>query len=120
MSIKTVKIISFGMIILVHANVLNAQNDVYIINDKDGYTNIRKEPNTKSQIVGKVCKYQVFFSIHDFCGSELFATENWEPVSSEGNPDGFIYLKKMIIGYVAYSYYLCGINNPYTHLYEFT
>ena len=68
----------------------------FIIMDKDGYTNIREQPNTKSKIIGKVYKYQLFFSIDDLCGSNMFATDQWEPICSVGNPDGYIYRKNIL------------------------
>jgi len=69
----------------------------FIIIDKDGYTNIREKPDANSKIVGKINKYQLFFSIDgDFCGSGMFATDNWEPIESDGNPNGYIYKKNIL------------------------
>jgi hypothetical protein len=69
---------------------MNAQLP-YIIIDKDGYTNIREQPNSKSRIVGKIQKYQIFFS-SEICGDS--ATTNWEPIIS-CNIHGYIYRKNI-------------------------
>jgi len=79
--------------LLIHA--VSAQFVAYIINDKDGYTNIREKPNAKSQIVGKVQKYQVF-SIDDSCGDEIYPMDKWEGVQSYGNPNGYIFRKNIL------------------------
>jgi hypothetical protein len=77
--------------------VLNEQHDAYIINDRDGFTNIRKEPDASSQIVGKVYKHQLFWSIgNDYCGSGMFSTDNREAVESYENPNGYIYRKNIL------------------------
>jgi len=90
---KTNKLL-ISTIIIINAGMLNAQY-AYIINDKDGYTNIRKKPNAKSQIVGKAYKYEVFFSIDNFCENELFSSGNWIIVSTNEG-DGYIYEKNIL------------------------
>ena len=61
----------------------------YIINDKDGWTNLRKEPNAKSNIVGKVLKHQVFSEVPD-CGDGA-PTGNWQAVDVVGVGSGYIF-----------------------------
>lgn len=82
-------ILSFG------AN-LQAQ---YITIDKDGYTNIRKQPNAQSGIVGKVYKYQVFYAAKDIpCSDGEFMDDssNWLQITTDMNTAaGYIY-KKMV------------------------
>jgi hypothetical protein len=60
----------------------------FIIIDKDGYTNIRKEPNGKSEIVGKVYKYQLLFlnSSYDEYEQKIivnYADSAWIPVYND-------------------------------------
>jgi hypothetical protein len=78
-------------------NNLSAQHCVpFITLDPDGYTNIRKEPNSKSEIVGKVCQYQVFvFTVE--CDDDLsnYDTSNWIPVSTN-KQSGYIYRKNLL------------------------
>lgn len=69
----------------------------YITLDKDGYTNIRKEPGARSDIVGRVQKYQVFYFAGDIpCSDETVTDdfENWLPVTIDmENTTGYIYKK---------------------------
>jgi hypothetical protein len=78
-------------------NSLNAQQCVpFITLDPDGYTNIRKEPNSKSQIVTKVYQYQVFvFTVE--CDDDLsnYDESNWIPVSTN-KQSGYIYKKNLL------------------------
>ena len=62
----------------------------FIINDKDGWTNLRKEPNAKSNIVGKIHKHQVFFETID-CGGDNATTGNWQAVDVKGVGSGYIF-----------------------------
>ena len=76
---------------------LNAQ---YISTDKGGYTNVRKEPNSKSEIVEKVVKYQVFYSAEDIPCYDLhdpnIRVGNWLQVSTDMlNGTGYIYIKNI-------------------------
>ena len=88
--------IVFISIQMLFTGVLNAQFTAYIINDKDGYTNIRKEPNVRSQIIGKVFEHEVFFGIPNDCSWGTEATENWEAITSSKNPDGYIFRKNIL------------------------
>jgi hypothetical protein len=73
----------------VNAQCYNAGTP-FIIVDKDGYTNVREYPDGSSKIVGKVYKYQVFFSLDNECKVESYATDKWEPITY-GSGDGYIY-----------------------------
>lgn len=64
-----------------------------LINDKDGFVNIRKESNAKSKIVGKLSLNELFFySPNSF--------ENWWPVFRNDNssvkPIGYIHKSRII------------------------
>jgi hypothetical protein len=63
----------------------------FIINDSDGWTNIRQEMNSQSQIVGKVYDYEVFF----FTGSNLSGYSNWIPVIA-GQKRGYMHRKLIL------------------------
>jgi hypothetical protein len=89
------KIVTILLLFILSVNTLKAQCP-YIIVDKDGYTNVREQPNSKSKIIGKIYKYQIFFSIDDFCGSGMFSTDTWEAILSDKNPDGYIYKKNIL------------------------
>lgn len=82
------------------SSMVTAKIDPYIpfvIVDKDGYTNIREQPNANSKIIGKIHKYQLFFSIDgNFCESGMYATDHWEAIESDGNPNGYIYKKNIL------------------------
>ena len=39
----------------------------YIINDPDGYLNVREKPTANSRIVDKIEQYEVFFDARYFC-----------------------------------------------------
>jgi hypothetical protein len=75
----------------------------YITIDPDGYTNVREQPNASSKIVGKVYQYEVFFSVDDYCGNDMYATENWMPIDKWEPIDG-----KNVSGYM-YSKYMFDI-----------
>jgi hypothetical protein len=72
----------------------------FIINDKDGYTNIRKEPNGKSEIVGKVIKYELFTSMEGCEDIEISpASVPWLFVCDNNNVCGYIYKKNIMLVY---------------------
>lgn len=76
---------------------INAQ---YITIDKDGYTNIRKEPNTKSDIVETVKKYQVFYTVQDIPCSPVDYESNdygdWLAITTDMDTmAGYIYKKNL-------------------------
>ena len=73
----------------------HAFDDVYVITDKDGYTNVREKPDARSGILGKVYKYQIFFSLVGYCENELPETEKWEPIIV-GSIEGYIYKRNRI------------------------
>jgi hypothetical protein len=65
-----------------------------IINDKDGYTNVRGEPNAQSKIVGKIKEGELF---HCF-GDE--SHKDWFSVSFNGNNGFWGYVHKSRITFV--------------------
>ena len=66
------------------ANISLAQQR-YIgqINDPDGYTNIRKSPNSKAEIIGKLLKNEYFFYTEN--------SSDWYEVSTQRKVQGFVY-----------------------------
>jgi hypothetical protein len=66
----------------------------YITIDPDGYTNVREQPNASSKIVGKVYKYEIFFSVDDYCGNNRYTTGNWVPIDGD-TVSGYMYYKYM-------------------------
>jgi len=79
----------------INAYVLNGQGVPYITIDPDGWTNIRKEPDARSEILGRAYKNQIFFSIHDHCGNDMFSTDSWEPVAAYGSRAGYIFKRNI-------------------------
>lgn len=49
---------------------------LFIINDKDGYTNVREEPNQNSKIIGKIIENQVF-AIDSYVQDEENKSNDW-------------------------------------------
>jgi hypothetical protein len=74
---------------------LYAYDKVYVITDKDGYTNVREKPDARSKILGQVHKYQIFFSLVGYCENELPETEKWEPITRD-TLEGYIYKRNII------------------------
>ena len=70
------------------ANISLAQQR-YIgqINDPDGYTNIRKSPNSKAEIIGKLLKNEYFFYTENPSG--------WYKVSTERKVQGFVHKSRI-------------------------
>jgi hypothetical protein len=78
---------------------LNAQfNLPFIINDEDGYTNLREQPNGKSKIVGKVNKFQVFLAFGEPCEDNpgYDPKNNWVYVKTD-DIKGYIYSKNIMM-----------------------
>ena len=48
------------IIIFSFLNLFTQAQDCAIINDKDGFVNVRKEPNSKSEIIGKLYNKDIF------------------------------------------------------------
>jgi hypothetical protein len=69
----------------------------FITIDPDGYTNIREQPNTKSKIVGKVYKYQMFSFLGKECDDYLenHWADSWLYVFND-KVKGYIYQKKIL------------------------
>ena len=70
------------------ANISLAQQR-YIgqINDPDGYTNIRKSPNSKAEIIGKLLKNEYFFYTENPSG--------WYEVSTQHKVQGFVHKSRI-------------------------
>ena len=70
------------------ANISLAQQR-YIgqINDPDGYTNIRKSPNSKAEIIGKLLKNEYFFYTENPSG--------WYEVSTQRKVQGFVHKSRI-------------------------
>lgn len=70
------------------ANISLAQQR-YIgqINDPDGYTNIRKSPNSKAEIIGKLPKNEYFFYTENPSG--------WYEVSTQRKVQGFVHKSRI-------------------------
>ncbi|MCL2261081.1 MAG: hypothetical protein FWC15_06995 [Fibromonadales bacterium] len=70
----------------------------YIINDKDGWTNMRKGPNAKASVVGKVYKHQVFLPQRgcddEMDGEPVIYDDNWLAVDVGSDA------KKRLKGYI--------------------
>ena len=60
-----------------------------IINDKDGFTNIRKEANASSKIVGKFVTNELFFY------TPVSGTDWWPVYKNLTTPMGYIYKSKI-------------------------
>jgi len=73
----------------------------YVIVDPDGYTNVRKHPNAKSEILGKLSLYHIFDTPDNSCmyGGGVFPDENsnWMPILIDENSDlvGYVYKKNI-------------------------
>ncbi|WP_304347577.1 SH3 domain-containing protein [Capnocytophaga leadbetteri] len=70
------------------ANISLAQQR-YIgqINDPDGYTNIRKAPNSKAEIIGKLLKNEYFFYTEN--------PSSWYEVSTQRKVQGFVHKSRV-------------------------
>ena len=70
------------------ANISLAQQR-YIgqINDPDGYTNIRKSPNSKAEIIGKLLKNEYFFYTEN--------PSDWYKVSTQRKVQGFVHKSRI-------------------------
>ena len=70
------------------ANISLAQQR-YIgqINDPDGYTNIRKSPNSKAEIIGKLLKNEYFFYTEN--------PSSWYEVSTQHKVQGFVHKSRI-------------------------
>jgi len=86
---RKISILAMLAVVLLLPTVTHSQ---YIINDKDGWTNLRKESNAKSKIVGKVLKHHVFSEINE-CDEDYpgFPTGNWLAVSVNDVGIGYIF-----------------------------
>ena len=83
--------------VLLSVTLTNAQYPyLYIINDPDGYLNIREQPTVNSRVIDRIERYEIFFDARYFAGNdELYYNNypsNWIPVCKEYNaPIGYVY-----------------------------
>ena len=86
--------------LLLFFTLINVQSEdyySYIINDPDGYLNIREKPTASSQIVDRIEQYEIFFDVRYFCGGDdempnNYYLSNWIPVCKEWGPlIGYVY-----------------------------
>lgn len=82
------RILFFSFLFLTENLFAQTKDKIGQINDPDGYTNIRKEANTKSQIIGKILKNDYFF-YEDY-------NSNWCKVSTQDNKKGFVHKSRII------------------------
>jgi Bacterial SH3 domain len=68
-----------ALLILIFTQNLFAQNTegygFAIIDDKDGFTNVREEPNVKSKIIGKIKEGELFFCFSNEKHKDWFAVD---------------------------------------------
>ncbi|MCD9854889.1 hypothetical protein LUD75_09245 [Epilithonimonas sp. JDS] len=69
---------------LLFAEVYQAQ--LFIINDKDGFTNVRQKADQNSKIIGKIMEGQAF-AIDSFVEDEENKSKNWTAVQLPTNVD---------------------------------
>jgi hypothetical protein len=62
--------------------------DIAIINDKDGYTNVRENTSTQSKIIGKKIENDVFYCI-------ISKDSDWYEVSLESGTMGYIHKSRI-------------------------
>jgi len=82
--------------LLLFATITNAQEHFYIINDPDGYLNIREQPTVNSRIIDRIEQYEIFFDARYFVGNDELRHNNypanWMPVRKKYNaPIGYVY-----------------------------
>lgn len=91
----------FSFLLLLSMMFANGYSQVYVTVDPDGYTNIRKRPSAKSEIMTTVSKYDIFYDANSACLTrpiEHDTNPNWMPVhisDDEGEGYGFIYRKNI-------------------------
>jgi hypothetical protein len=83
------------LLILIFTQHLFAQNTegygFAIIDDKDGFTNIREEPNMKSKIVGNVKEGELFFCFSNEKHKDWFAVD----VKNNYNLSGYVHKSRI-------------------------
>ncbi|MFD0992994.1 SH3 domain-containing protein [Tenacibaculum geojense] len=67
---------------------LSNDNLIGLINDPDGYTNIRSNPNSKSDVVGKIFKGSYFHYNED-------VNNNWYPVTTQTGLKGYVHKSRI-------------------------
>ena len=79
--------ISLFFLIFIGKTFAQVGSNIGIINDADGYTNIRKEASTKSQIVGKILQNEYFFY-------EEY-NSNWCKITTQNKVKGFVHKSRI-------------------------
>lgn len=88
------------LLLILLFNIPKVAISQYIITDKDGYTNVREKPSSKSKIVGTIQKGKAIVSPMDICGFEgypEYSTIHWD------NPDwvpALLSEEPLVYGYV--------------------
>jgi Bacterial SH3 domain len=84
-----------ALLLLIFAKNLFAQNTegygFAIIDDKDGFTNVREEPNVKSKIVGKIKEGELFFCFSNEKHKDWFAVD----VKNNNNLSGYVHKSRI-------------------------
>jgi Bacterial SH3 domain len=82
-----------AILILIFTQILFAQNTegygFAIIDDKDGFTNVREEPNVKSKIVGKIKEGELFYNRF------IEHNSDWIEVETEENLSGYVHVSRI-------------------------
>ena len=85
-----------GIILFIDLKAQYPYGTTFVIQDKDGYTNVREKPNGKSKVVGQVHKYEIFRS-EEGCEDREISPHGfpWLFISTD-NINGYIYKKNII------------------------
>ncbi|MCI4666800.1 MAG: hypothetical protein MRZ79_01470 [Bacteroidia bacterium] len=87
------KIIGIAFFLLISLCPGLFAQDFGIINDPDGYTNVRDEPNSKAKIVGKIANGELFF-LYNYSreileGNGITYDPNWPLINFSGWPEHY-------------------------------
>ncbi len=87
------KKILVAILLLSIAQTLSAQREgnigFAIIDDKDGFTNIRLKPNSKSKVIGKIKDGELFYCLSDDTKNE------WIPIDFNDTLSGYIHKSRV-------------------------
>lgn len=89
-------------ILLLLGTYLITLGQTAIINDKDGYTNVRSKPNTKSKVIYQIKTNQVFWYEEDYTNSDsewvrvYIPKNNFSVNCSYSNLEGFVHKSRIM------------------------